>query len=200
MAGALGVVVFVQRRALGVGQAVQPQPVVRAPVEHGHARLGHRGDQRGARGCPFAVLDRCLRGPLELHLALLRGCDQGFDGLGLILEVGDDGAPLQRQGRAVLVLVPLARDAVGLVVVLGSGDEHRHQGLRGLDRGQRAAVAVAHADLSVLGAHGHDRLDHAVVLDGGEEVLVQLCLADVQVDQQSGRVQQFERRFDGRHE
>lgn len=112
-----------------------------------------------------------------------------------------DGADLFDVGQSgtVLVLVPLPRDAVGLVVILGSGDEHRHQGLRGLDRGKRAAVAVAHADRSVLGPDGNDRLDHAVVLDGCHEVLVELGLADVQVDQQCGRAQHFERRVDGRH-
>jgi len=201
----------------------------------------------------FAVLPRGLCGSLELDVALLRGGDQCLDGLGVLFEVGNDGALLQGQevvadgcgpgqltaahgeraldvllGRAqplgdrgrrqseqrelvdgfdlldvgqrgpVLVLVPLTSDPVSVVVVLGSGDDHRHQGLRGLDRAEGAAVAVADTKLPVLGAHGHDRLDHAVVFDGGHEVLVQLGLADVQVDQQRGRVDHFERRFDGR--
>ena len=185
---------------------------------------------------------------------MLRGSDERLDDLGVVLELGDDGALLQGEevvagrGRAgqvaalhsesavdvlawgaqplgdcgggqpqqgqlvdgldfldvgqtgtVLVLVPLPRDAQGLVVVLVSRDDDRDQVETGLDRAEGAAVAVAHADRAVLGANGDDRLDHAVVLDAGLELLVELGLADVQVDQQCGRVQHFERRGDGRH-
>lgn len=90
---------------------------------------------------------------------------------------------------ATLVLVQLPDDALGLVVVLVTGHDHRHSGLLGFDRGQGAAVPVADSVLPVPGPDHGDRLQHADIADGVDQVGVGSRVpTHVHVDEQGSGV------------
>ena len=82
-----------------------------------------------------------------------------------------------------------ALDAGGVAVVGFGGDDDHGDGVKvGLDRGEGAAVAEADADSAVDGAVADDGLQDALSADALDEALVEPQLADVQIDEQGGRV------------
>ena len=97
------------------------------------------------------------------------------------------------QPGPVLVLCPLGDQPVDLGGVVGAlvgHDQHRHGREVGVDGCQGAAVPVADPHLSLGGPYGDDRLQHADLADGGDQVLVRGgVVSDVDVDQQRSRVE-----------
>ena len=92
----------------------------------------------------------------------------------------------------MLVLGVLGDQSLDLAVLVGLFVGHhddRHVGMPGLDRRQRAAVSVAHPQLSARRTNGHDRHQHAKVGHAGQELSIELRIPPhVAIDQQRRRL------------
>jgi hypothetical protein len=164
---------------------VQGEPVdLHRVASRGRTRHGQRGADPRDRH-PGAARD-LTGGEPQVQQLLVRA---------QFLEVGDRGA--------VLVLPQLVDDPVDLgrvlVAVVGGFDDDRHPVTAGLDRGQGAALALAHHQPPVGVAVRDDRLPHAAVADATDETAVQLRIQPhVDPDDQVARIDvlQVENRLD----
>ncbi len=96
------------------------------------------------------------------------------------------------QADAVLVLGVLPDEPLDLgggVAGLVGGDDDRNGVAARFDRGEGAPVTEPHPQASVGGTHRDDRDEDAVLLDAGDEVLVEAgVVADVDVHEQARRI------------